>query len=179
MAGVISLLEPHDAGRVERLWDTMQREFGVLRGFPGAIPHVSYHLGDYPPDAPLQASLAALANQAAPFSAQVSGIGVFGGPAPVLYLAVARGPRLAALHAEVRAVMTSLGHDNNPYYEPDNWLPHVTFAQQNLSTEALPGVVSWLAAQPIQFAFQVTSLALATETPDALEVLVPFPFATG
>lgn len=177
VAGVISLLDGAEAVRVERLWESMEREFGVPRGFPGAIPHVSYHLGDYPADAPLNARLAALADRKEPFSAQVSGIGIFGGPNPVLYLAVARGPRLAGLHEEVRAALAALGYENNPYYEPDNWLPHITLAQQNLPAEALPAVAGWLAGRPIQFAFEVTNLALATETPDALEVLVPFPFA--
>lgn len=177
MAGVISLLEGADAGRVERLWDSMQHEFGVLRGFPGAVPHVSYHLGEYPADAALNARLSAIAEVTAPFSAVVSGIGIFGGPSPVLYLAVARGPRLASLHGEVRSALAGLGYENNPYYEPDNWLPHITMAQQNLPAEALPGVAAWLISQPIQFAFEVTNLALATETPDALEVLVPFAFA--
>lgn len=176
MAGVISLLEGDDAGRVERLWDRMEREFGVPRGFPGAVPHVSYHLGEYPADEALRAGMAAVARRTRPFAAQISGIGIFGGPNPVVYLAVARGPRLSKVHTEVRSTLTELGYENNAYYEPDNWLPHITIAQQNLAPEALPAVAAWLASEAIQFSFEVTNLALATETPDALEVLVPFPF---
>lgn len=179
MAGVISLLEGEAADRVERLWDAMQHEFGVPRGFPGAIPHISYHLGDCPAEPPVTTKLATLAGGYAPFAARVSGLGIFGGAAPVVYLAVARGPRLAALHLEVLGLMRELGFENNQYYEPETWLPHITIAQQNVGALVFAEVAEWLAGQVIQFGFEVTNLALASETPEALEVLASFPFGRG
>ncbi len=177
MAGIISLLEGAGAERVERLMDGMAREFGVARGFPGGEPHLSYHLGDYPPEPPATVRVGRLARETKSFEIQVSGYGVFGGPAPVLYLAVARGPELAALHLAIRAALGGLGFANNPYYEPATWIPHITLAQQNLLASAFPAVAAWLRNQDLQFRARITNLAFARETPAALEVLASFRLA--
>jgi 2'-5' RNA ligase len=179
MAGIISLFEGGDAQHVERIMDGMVREFGVPRGFPGGEPHISYHLGDYRPEPPLTTRVAAVASATHPFEVQVSGYGVFGGPSPVLYLAVARRPELGALHGAIHAVMDELGFANNSYYEPATWLPHVTLAQQNLSSDAFPLVTAWLKDQHLQFRASITNLAFARETPSSLDVFASFRLGTG
>jgi len=174
MAGIISLLEGADAERVIRLMDGMTREFGVPRGFPGGEPHISYHLGDYLAEPPLSVRVGELARETRPFDVQVSGHGVFGGPAPVVYLVVARSPQLAALHGAVRTVLADLGFANSRYYEPATWIPHITLAQQNLAAARFPAVTAWLKDQILEFRVRVTNLAFARETADALDVLASF-----
>lgn len=179
MAGIISLLGGRDADNVERLMAAMASEFGVPRGFPGGEPHVSYHLGDYRPEPPATTRMADVAASVKPFDVQISGYGVFGGHSPVLYLAVARGPELSSLHAAIVAAFASLGFANNPYYEPANWLPHITIAQQNLDREAFPQIASWLGRQHLRFTARLSSIAFARETATSLEVDASFALGPG
>ena len=38
MPGILFLLHRASHDRIERLWDQMEREFGVAKGYPGALP---------------------------------------------------------------------------------------------------------------------------------------------
>lgn len=177
MAGVISLLEGADLERVESLWEVMEREFGVPGGFPGGVPHLSYHLGNYDKHSPAFEAIERLARAVPPFRVRAGGIGIFTGAVPILYLPIVRSPELAATHAAVTDALRKAGIErNHPYYEPAVWQPHVTLAQQNLAPEALPGVVAWLAERSgLAWEIAITNLALAVETPDSATILARYP----
>jgi 2'-5' RNA ligase len=164
MPGVITLLEGESAARVEALWDAMAREFGVARGYPGAVPHFTYHLADAY-DIPAAArGVTAVAAAWRGFEAQASGVGVFAGDSPVIFVPVIRSAALAALHAAVSDAMDAVGMANLPYYTQAAWLPHVTIAQGNVPADALGPLLAWLARTPIDWRIPVTNLAVADQT---------------
>jgi len=176
--GVITVLPEPFASRVESLWDSMTREFGMARGYPGALPHFTYHLAETY-DMPRAAStLAAIARETRPFEVETSGIGVFTGVQPVVYIPVARAPALAALHARVCEELRRAGMETDPYYLPERALPHITIAQQNLPPEPGP-LFSWLTRQDFSWRVPVTNLALADQTPIAAVVFERFEFGAA
>lgn len=174
MPGIITLLDEPFASRIEDLWEAMEREFGVIRGYPGAIPHFSYHLAEAYDLEAAEMVIAAIAWAGRPFAVETSGFGVFTGPAPVVYIPVARSPELAALHALVCDRMRRAGFETVGYYLPERALPHITIAQQNVSGEALPALLGWLARQDLSWRMTASNLAIADQTPDGAVVLRRF-----
>ena len=166
MPGIITVLEPPIADRVEQLWDEMEREFSIPRGYPGALPHFSYHLAESYDLGRAATILRELGPETPPFHVETSGFGVFTGDEPVFYVPVARSPQLAGLHAAICERMLAAGMETTPYYLPERALPHITIAQQNVPAATVPALVQWLLHQDFSWRVHVTNLALADQTPD-------------
>jgi 2'-5' RNA ligase len=173
--GIITLLDEPYASRIEDLWEAMEREFGVARGYPGAIPHFSYHLAETYDIEAAEMVVAAIAMAERPFEVETSGFGVFTGPAPVVYIPVARSPELAALHALICDRMRRAGTETVGYYLPERALLHITIAQQNVPPDALPALLGWLARRDLSWRMPVSNLAIADQTADGAAVLPRFP----
>lgn len=176
MPGVISLLPEPFAGRVEALWEAMRREFGVPRGYPGAVPHLSFHIGNHDVDAAAEAVVERVARATRPFTVYSAGLGVFSGAVPVIHLCVARSPAAASLAGRLAAELERAGCPSSDlYFAPDRWMPHITLAHRNLPGVELGPLLGWLAAQPLAWEVPVASLSIARETEQSAEILATFP----
>ncbi len=176
MPGVIALLPEPFAGRVESLWETMARDFAVPRGYPGAIPHITFHLGNHDVETDAEQIVEAIAGRTAPLVINTSGPGVFAGDPPVLHLVVARSPRVAAL---AEALSRDLAEDGfpstDPYFSADLWIPHITIAHRNLAGVPPGPLLEWLVRQDLAWTIPLDSLSIARETEKGAEILSTFP----
>jgi 2'-5' RNA ligase len=153
----------------------MERHFGIPRGYPGAIPHITFHLGSHDIDPGAEAVVQRVAAATAPFTIQSAGLGVFGGTVPVLHLMVARSPAAAGLAETLERELGAAGFPStDPYFAPEKWIPHITIAHRNLAGIALGPVLEWLAQQPLAWEIPLDSLSIARETEHAAEVLATF-----
>lgn len=178
MPGVIALLDDVHSARVEALWDEMERRFRVPKGYPGALPHITFHLGGHDVDAGAEAVVQHVSGRTKPLTISTSGLGVFGGPAPVFYLSVARSPEVAALAEELSSELAAAGFPStDPYFGPDRWIPHITIAHRNLAGVELGPLLAWLVEQPLAWEVPLGSLSIARETERSAEVLATFPLS--
>lgn len=176
MPGVIALLPEPFASRVEALWDEMTRGFGVPPGYSGAVPHITFHLGARDAEPGAASPVEAVAGRTAPFGVCTAGLGVFGGPQPVIHLAVARSPEVAQLAAQLDSAMEAAGFPTtDPYFSPQRWQPHITIAQGNLAGVELGPLLAWLVGQQLNWEIPVGSISVARETPTGADVLATFP----
>src|SRR5262249_44708135 len=151
MNAVVSLLDEIDDRRVRGLWAELKQTFGVGRVVELVPwPHVTYAVADRYDLDRLDPALGPLAAETKALPIQPTGLGIFTGPLPVLYLAVARSPCLSAVHEAVWHAIGDVGESYSPYYTPDGlWTPHITLAQWDISRENLPGIVALLAERPL------------------------------
>ena len=176
MPGVIALLPQPFSGRVEALWEQMESSFGVPRGYPGAIPHFTLHLGSHDVDPGAEEVVRAVANRTAPFTVYTSGLGVFGGPVPVVHVMVARAPAAANLAVALERELAAAGYPStDPYFAPERWIPHITIAHRNLAGVALGPLLEWLVAQDLAWEVPVGSISIARETDRSADILSSFP----
>ena len=176
MPGVIVLLPEPFAGRVARLWETMEREFGVPRGYPGAVPHVTFHLGNHDTDPAAAPAVERVARATAPFTAYSAGLGVFGAEPPVVHLTVARSPEVAALATHLNASLADAGFPStDPNFAAERWIPHITVAHKNLAGVDLGPLLAWLATEGLTWEIPIRSLSIAIETENGAEILATFP----
>lgn len=175
MPGVIFLLDEASNARIESLWDEMEREFGVPKGFPGALPHLTAHLaGGYILEA-VRAVIEATVATKAPFTVPTAGLGVFTGELPILYIPVIRTPMLSALHAHLHISLAAHCVEPEPYYAPERWMPHITVGQVDLNSEIFPSLLHWLAQQPLSWDIHVPSLAIGENTETGVALFATFP----
>ena len=175
MPGVIALLPEPNAAKVQALWDAMASEFGVPSGYPGAIPHLTFHLGSHDIDAGADEIVRRVAAKTAPFAVHSAGLGLFGGAPPVIHIMVARSPAAAALAETLELELATAGYPGtDPYFSPDRWIPHITIAHGNLVGVELGPLLAWLARQDLAWEIPVTGLSIARETELSAEILATF-----
>ena len=174
MPGIITLLDEDDAARVGALWDVMAREFAVAKGYPGSVPHFTYHLADsYDMEAAGRVA-ETIAAYWRPFTVEASGFGVFGGEQPILYIPVARNEELTAIHVAIAGGMEGAGMHTLPYDGPATWLPHITIAQQSVPEGAWGPLLAWCARQPLAWRIPVTNIAVADQAPDGVDIFARY-----
>jgi 2'-5' RNA ligase len=147
MHGLVTLLPDPYYAKVESLWDELEARFGLSGIRITPYPHFSWNIAETYDRPQMDWAVAETALVTPVLKVQTDGIGLFPAPVPVLFIQVARGPQLDLLHRRLWDRMQSLGREMSAYYNPENWLPHISLAYGDLRSEQVPEVRAWLEAQ--------------------------------
>ncbi|HEX8995234.1 MAG TPA: 2'-5' RNA ligase family protein [Ktedonobacterales bacterium] len=163
MSGIVSLLDEPSERFIRALWAELDERYGLheaVRRVPH--PHCSYHVAEDYDLAQLALALRRVAAQARPFAVQLSGLGAFEAPEPVLYLAVERNAALDALHTAIWRALEQEGiaRGVSPLYAPEPWRPHITLAQRDLTLEALRAILGEWAGRDLRRDAWISDLTL-------------------
>ena len=96
MDGIVSLLDSKHNQLIEELWAELKREFTVQGVYVTPYPHFSYHVAQVYDVDKIEPVLQRITSNITTFNVKTSGLGVFTGTSPVLYIPVVRGTNLAA-----------------------------------------------------------------------------------
>jgi len=164
MHGIVSLLDSDHNQQVEELWVELERRFSVRGVYITPYPHFSYHVAqDYDVDK-LEPILQHITSNITTFKVRTSGLGVFTGNSPVLYIPVARNLELTQLHQELweKLSTTSAGIVN--YYHPEQWMPHINIGFGDISKDILSQIVPFLAERDFSWEITINNIALIYDT---------------
>jgi 2'-5' RNA ligase len=170
MVGIVSLLDDLHYHLVEDLWAELQREFGVKGVYITPFPHFSYHVAsDYNVEM-LPPILHKIAATQASFQVRTSGLGIFTGEAPVLYIPIARNPILAQFHATLWQELSNTGNGALEYYHPEHWMPHITISFGDVNSNNLAHIVRYISGHDFSWQITVDNLALIYDSGNGQEV---------
>lgn len=160
MHGIVSLLDSLHYQYTEDLWTELRQEFGVQGVYVTPYPHFSYHVAsDYDVEM-LAPILNSVATNQPPFQVSTSGLGIFTGKAPVLYIPVVRNPSLTQFHETLWRELSNTGNKIQTYYHPKHWIPHITIGFGDLNSDTLAHVVHYLSGRDFNWEITVDNLAL-------------------
>ncbi len=160
MHGIVSLLDTNHYQIVENLWDELDRRFNVRSIFVTRIPHFSYHVADEYDFTKVEKTLAKWARVTTTFRIKATGLGIFSGKQPIIYVPLVRNAALAALHRSLWAELNRLCNGRNPYYAPDIWMPHITLGHDDITSENLGPIVQWLNQQNLNWEISINNFAI-------------------
>jgi 2'-5' RNA ligase len=166
MHGIVSLLDESLSAQVRTVWDGLEKECGLAGIKVTPIPHFTWQIAsDY--DFPrLESVLRSIAMEAKPFPMRCSGLGVFTGEQPVLYIPIVRAEELSRFHRLVWERVWELSESPSPFYSPEAWMPHITLAHRDLDTDNLSCALGSLAVRAFKWEGTVDNLALVYQTED-------------
>ena len=178
MQGVVSLLDTEASAKVEQLWAELERTF-ALNYARVAYPHFTYHLAETYDHTRLIPVLRDLSRHATPLRVTTSGLGIFTGERPVLYIPIVRDAALTRFHAQVsQAVAPYATGAHDHHYGAPHWMPHLTLAVEDLTPDMLPHVVRMLVSRAFIWSIIVSNLALVPDAQGERSSWVQFPFNT-
>jgi 2'-5' RNA ligase len=167
MYGVVSLLDEQHYREVERVWDEIGRIFGRRGVGRTPFPHFSYHVAERYDSELLDHVLREFARRTPPFTVSTNGLGIFAGLQPVLYVPIVRSSALSEFHRTLWHEISRFGAGIVDYYHPDQWMPHITLAQGDVSPANLPTLVRMLSDHNFTWDIHVDNIALIHNTDDA------------
>lgn len=177
MHGVLSLLDEEHIEAVKDLWVELQRDFGVsslVEKVP--YPHFSYQIASDYDEQQLVSRVREIAQQTKPFYVSTGGLSLFTGQHPVLFVPIVRTTELSQFHKHVCQQISPTGTNISPYYETENWVPHITLAEHDLNEENLAQIVSRFYERELVWKIRINNLAVVWDTGVQQELRYRFEF---
>jgi hypothetical protein len=165
MFAITSLLNPRNAQRISRIIKELDARFDLDDVQATPDPHLTYLLTGTRRIKELKEMLREVASTTPPFSAYTTGLGIFPGETPVIYIPVLRSNDLNLLHQRVLDVTAPLCRPS-AYYSPDRWMPHLSLALHDTTPEILGPVLYHLNQATYNLRLNVNNLAILRKKGD-------------
>lgn len=176
MLAITSLLPPPASNHINALIKSLEQEFGLTDVQATPEPHLTYQIVEPADLEQLKQGLHEVVRTTEPFVAHTTGLGMFPGDNPVIYIPVLRSDELNLLHHRVLELAAPLCSRTDKFSTPDLWLPHVSLALHDTTPALLGPVLQFLNNQTFNLALEITNLAILRPEGDLFVREVVFPF---
>jgi 2'-5' RNA ligase len=166
MNGIASLLSDPHKTQVEAIWQELQDKCGLVGVRTTPFPHLSYQVVETYDQARLEPILHEIAQQAQPFTVFSTGLGIFTGPAPVIYVSLAKNERLLQFHQLLWDRTQDVAQGISPLYAPNLWTPHITLGLNDITNANLACAMQALAFRNFAWEINVNDLAFIGQQDD-------------
>jgi 2'-5' RNA ligase len=158
MNGIASLLNDPYKSQIEAIWQELEQKCGLIGVRVTPLPHFTYQVVEAYDQPRLVRILEELARQTRPFKVHTTGVGLFTGEMPVIYLPLVKNDALLHFHKIIwdRTIDTAQGP--SPYYSPDSWIPHITLGYGDVTNFNLGCAMEALAFKDFNWEITVDNL---------------------
>jgi 2'-5' RNA ligase len=179
MNGIASLLtDPHKT-QVEAIWQEMEEKCNLTGVRITPFPHITFQVVEAYDQARLEPILQAVARKAQPFTVHTTGLGLFTGRTPVIYLPLVKSETLLRFHKLVWKCAKGVAQGIIPVYAPDLWIPHITLGIGDITTYKLGCAMDMLAFQDFNWQINIDNLTfIGQESQDNYGSFCTYRFGT-
>jgi 2'-5' RNA ligase len=168
MYAIISELDQDTTVYVMRLWRRLNDACGLEGIFNYPNPHFTWLIAESIAEEPTSDLFQAIAAQTYTFPVRITGLDVFQGNSPVLYLSLFRSFALMNLHKQIWKQIQAFIDKPNLYYSPEQWVPHITLAFRDLTKENLDCAVKSIESKATEQVLWVNNIQLVEADGDQL-----------
>jgi 2'-5' RNA ligase len=176
--GVASLLDDEHIARLTECWHLLETRCGMKGKNTDLPPHFTWQMVARYDLTQFEPLIRALAWATQPFTVRTSGLGIFSGRSPILYINIIKDSQLLHLHEQIWRYSQCCAVKPSLYYSPTNWVPHITLFSDSNTTENFCCALELLAFEPFEWELPVDNLALLCPDQNASETynLIRIPF---
>ena len=153
--GVVALLDETHTDKVKAIWHQLEAACGLTAIYATPFPHFSFHIAERFDLDVLDRGIKAVIDSVRPFRIKTSGISMFTGSSPIVFLPVVATQELLSIHKLLWENTTKTGERLSQYYSPGNWVPHITLANKDVSPDNLNCVTGQLSGQPFAWEIEI------------------------
>ncbi|MCC9165492.1 2'-5' RNA ligase family protein [Pontibacter harenae] len=166
MIAITSLLDRVHSDRVLELINQLETNFGLKGVKITPYPHLTLMMAEVPDIEEMKTYLDQVCFETAPFSIRTTGLGIFPGETPVIFIPVLRTAQLNQLHARLHRDIAEMSSEMGVYYNPNLWLPHITLALGDTSPEVLGPILTFLGQYNFNWEIKLDNLTLLQKCGD-------------
>jgi len=144
MIAITSLVDQNTSERVFELTEDLEHKFGLSGVKITPYPHLTLLTAEVRDMEELKQYLEQTCAEISPLVVRTTGLGIFPGENPVIYIPVLRTPPLNKLHARLHRNISEMSTEIGLYYNQNMWLPHISLALGDTSPEVLGPVLVYL-----------------------------------
>ena len=179
MHGLVSLLDQEHTATVEHLWMELEMQYGLTGIKVTPFPHFSWLIAADFNWERLSEVLAEIAAKTKPFSVHTTGLALFTGEQPVVYIPVVRDGKLSALHESIWEQVTAVGMEISPLYNPQTWMPHISLAYVDVTRENIDCVMQHLVFHSYDWQIRIDNITAIYEPTGTIgEIRYTYGFTT-
>lgn len=97
----------------------------------------------------------------------------------MLYVPIVRTSALSTYHQTIYEAVAQASGGEVAYYQPEQWVPHITLANGAGLQPLLPDIVRLLSTRDFTWNVLVSNLALIYQAQTSLDVRLQVPFASS
>lgn len=166
MEGIATLLEPHKHADIEAMWSDLETDCDLKGIKITPVPHFSWQLVERYQLDRLFEVLDEFCKKSQPFLARTTGLGLFTGENPVIYIPLVKDYQLLQFHEALWKETAPSGSGISLHYSPENWIPHITLASEDVDRIKLSCALEKLAFQTYNWEFIVDHLVVGRQRDD-------------
>jgi len=129
-------------------------------------PHFSWMVSEGFEEEAAKQAFEAISRKTTEFTVRTNGLGIFTGEKPILYLPIVKTEQLMDLHQEIWQVLFALGVNQNTFYHPSQWIPHVTVIGEEIPLTQFVCLVESIVNITLEMTIHVNNLALIYSNKD-------------
>ncbi len=164
MEAVVSLLDATAYSRIEAMWRVLELKCGLKGIKTTPYPHFSWHVAEGYNHAKADQTVADTSAASHPFTVHTSGLGIFTGQEPVIYLVISKTESLLRYHKALWKRIEPLAVNSSTYYSPELWVPHITLAHSDVNRQSLVCALEELAFIPFNWEIRIDNLAVVGQS---------------
>ena len=166
MIAIASLLDKKTSDRVSELTENLERKFGLNGVKMTPYPHLTLLTAEVADMEELKQYLEQTCMETNSFTVRTTGLGIFPGGNPVIYIPVLRTPPLNQLHARLHRDISEMSTEMGVYYNQNMWLPHITLALGDTTPEVLGPVLAYLCQYNFNWEITLDNLTILQKCGD-------------
>jgi 2'-5' RNA ligase len=163
MHGIVSLLPQPYYKEVESIWNKLEKEIGLTGVRVTPYPHFSWQIAESYDMDKLINVFEDIAVCTKPFEVKTTGIGLFTGKSPVVFIPVVKDVQLLKFHYSIWERLKQVGEDISDYYSPQSWVPHISLAYEDVTKENIGKVLNKLSFMDFSWSFEVDNISFIYE----------------
>ena len=163
MNGIASLLNDPYKTHIEAIWQELEEKCGLIGVRTTPFPHFTYQVVESYDQSRLEPVIQEIAHNAQPFTVHTTGLGLFTGKTPVIYLPLVKNDLLFHLHKLIWDRTQIVAQGFSPYYAPDLWIPHITLGYGDVSSFNLSCAMDTLAFRDFDWLIEIDNLTFIGE----------------
>jgi 2'-5' RNA ligase len=176
MNGIASLLDRPATTRVALIWQDLEARCGLVGVKTTPFPHVSWQVTEDYKVPLLEKALDVLSGQIQPLTIHTTGLGLFTGENPILYISILKDEPIMRLHSLLWEKLNGIGLHPSPYYSPAQWVPHITLAFNDLNRQNLDCAMQYLAFQSFDWEILIDNLVFVAQSENQPPEIVEYHF---
>ncbi|WP_439883235.1 2'-5' RNA ligase family protein [Pontibacter sp. MBLB2868] len=160
MIALASLLDKKTSDRVDELTEKLEKKFGLSGVKITPYPHLTILTAEVVDMEELKEYLELTCYETENFKVRTTGLGIFPGENPVIFIPALRTPPLNQFHDRLHRDISEMSTEMGLYYNTNLWLPHITLALGDTTPEVLGPVLSFLCNYNFNWEITIDNLTI-------------------